>query len=174
MKTTVTFRADGRVDEVRRPDGSLYWSFDGGLAPAPQPRCDSEDWILPDREAAFRAKAKEQDEKPMTQIRSSAQLKAALGIPEPRMPRRQTGGTLYPHVMRHDAQIAAANAAAGFATSSAEVRARLGLPGAFKPRQLPYDQTVRLDALPPPAPVSHSGPVRSSAELRARLGMPRE
>ena len=174
MKTTMKFRADGRVDEVRRPDGSLFWSFYGGLAPAPQPRCDSEDWILPDRETAFRAGAQDKQEKPMGKITSSAELKAALGIPEPRAPRRQTGGTLYPHVMRHDAQIAAANAAAGFVTSSAEVRARLGMPEPFKPRQLPYDQPVRLDTLSPSAPVSYSGPIRSSAELRARLGMPRK
>ena len=109
----------------------------------------------------------------MTKITSSAQLKAALGIREAPPPRRREGGTPYPSVMRHDAQIAAANAAAGFVKSSADLRARLGMPGPFKPRQLPYDETVRLDALPPPPPVSHSGPVRSSAELRARLGMPR-
>ncbi len=169
MKTTMTFRADGRVDEVRRPDGSLFWSFDGGLAPAPQPRCDSTAWLLPEQETAFRADAEDTEEKPMTKITSSAQLKAALGIREAPPPRRREGGTLYPSVMRHDAQVAAANAAAGFVTSSADLRARLGLPGPFKPRQLPYDQTVRHDSAAPQG--SLTGPIRSSADLRLRLRM---
>ena len=169
MKTTMTLRADGRVDEVRRPDGSLFWSFDGGLAPAPQPRCDSAAWLLPEQETAFRADMKEQDEKPMTRITSCAQLKAALGIREAPPPRRREGGSLLPGGARMDAK---AMAAAGFVTSAAQLRERMGLPAPFKPRWVPYGEVVRQDAAPP-APVSPTGPVRSLAELRARLGMPR-
>ncbi len=174
MKTT-TFRADGRVDTIRRPDGSVFWSYDGAAA-----RCDSAAWLLPEQETAFRADATDEQEKPMTKITSSAELKAALGIREAPAPRWRTAGTPLPHVARADAMEAAARAKAGVVASSAELRARFGLPDPKPlygpPRRSPEPQPVvpaenmRLDA--PAAPQQPAaGPVRSFAELRRRLAM---
>ena len=173
MKTTMTFRADGRVDTIRRPDGSVCWSYDAAAV-----RCDSTAWLLPEQETAFRADAEDTKDKPMTKITSSAQLKAALGMREPPAPRWRTAGPALPHVARADAMEAAARAKAGVVASSAELRARYGIPEP-KPlygpqRRSPEPQPVvtvenmRLDA--PAAPQQPAtGPVRSFAELRARL-----
>ena len=178
--TTITYRADGRVDEVRRPDGSVFWSFDGGTTPTSTARCDSTAWLLPEQPTTFRADAQDTKEKPMSKITSSAQLKAALGIPEPPAPRWRTAGTPLPHVARADAMEAAARAKAGVVASSAELRARFGLPEPKPlygpPRRSPEPQplvpveNIRLDA--PAAPRQPAaGPVRSFAELRRRLAM---
>ena len=168
---TITFRADGRVDTIRRPDGSAFWSYDAAAA-----RCDSTAWLLPEQETAFRADAEDTKENPMKTITSSAQLKAALGMRDPPAPRWRTAGTPLPHVARADAMEAAARAKAGVVTSSAELRARHGLPEAKPPRRSPEPQPVptaenmRFDA--PAAPQqSATGPVSSFAELRRRLAM---
>ena len=116
----------------------------------------------------------------MTKITSSAELKAALGMREPPAPRWRTAGTPLPHVARVDAMEAAARAKAGVVASSAELRARHGIPEPKPlygpPRRLPEPQPVvtagnmRLDA--PAAPHQPAtGPVRSFAELRRRLVM---
>lgn len=169
MKATATYRADGRTDTIRRADGSIYWSFDAGFARAPEPqlRCDSVDWVLPDRATNHRADAAEpRKPEPMPQVTSSADLRKRLGVQGPPQPRREA-------LARHDAAI---HAAAGFVSSSKELRARLGRPEPIKPRYASLAETMR------PAPAAEamrtdaaqpSGPVRSAAELRARLGLPR-
>lgn len=170
MNVAVTYRADGRADTIRRADGSLYWSFDRGLAPAPepQPRYDSVDWTLPDGRSTSRADAADTREPaPASKVASSAELRQRLGVRDPAPPPRRA-----PVGVRHDA------AAAGFVTSSAQLRSALGRPEPLKPRYAsfaevvaPPAETVRHDASQPPR---FPDPfVRSSAELRARIGLPR-
>ncbi len=114
MPVTMEFNDDNRVIAHRdAASGRLLWSRATGFAPASR--------------IEVRHDAADASGGPLAAgagpIRSAAQFRRALGVPEPRQPRRVHQPPAAPVQMRHDGPASAS----GPVRSADELRARLGM-----------------------------------------------